>query len=295
MKKIIITGALGQDGLILSKIFIKNKYKVFGLINKNSKKFNTRVKYYNIKNKNFRSVKKKLNIISPNIIIHFGSNNPSFRRSFKKKDYLKNFKFTKKLINYVSKNKNIKFILPSTSQIFKYSNKKVNENSKVKISSFYTRFRNDSSNYLLKMKKKFNLNASIVILFNHDSRFRNPRFLFPRLIIAIKRRNYSFIRKIYLSNINGDFSHASDICNGIYLLIKKNKNPNKIILASGKRTFINNIINFFIPDIKNKIDYSKMSHTKSNIGNNSKAIKMLGWKIKKNSLDAAKDILNYNN
>ena len=295
MKKIIITGALGQDGIILYKIFIKNKYKVFGLINKNSKKFNTRVKYYNIKNKNFRSVKKKLNIISPNIIIHFGSNNPSFRRSFKKKDYLKNFEFTKKLINYVSKNKNIKFILPSTSQIFKYSNKKVNENSKVKISSFYTRFRNDSSNYLLKMKKKFNLNASIVILFNHDSRFRNPRFLFPRLINAIKRRNYSFIRKIYLSNINGDFSHASDICNGIYLLIKKNKNPNKIILASGKRTFINNIINFFIPDIKNKIDYSKMSHTRSNIGDNSKAIKMLGWKIKKSSLDAAKDIFNYNN
>ena len=295
MKKIIITGALGQDGIILSEIFIKHKYKVFGLINKNSKKFNTRVKYYNIKNKNFRSIKKKLNIISPNIIIHFGSNNPSFHRSFKKKDYLKNFNFTKKLINYVSKNKNIKFILPSTSQIFKYSNKKVNENSKVKISSFYTRFRIDSSNYLLKMKKKFNLNASIVILFNHDSRFRNPRFLFPRLIIAIKRRNYSFIRKIYLSNINGDFSHASDICNGIYLLIKKNKNPNKIILASGKRTFINNIINFFIPDIKNKIDYSKMSHTKSNIGDNSKAIKMLGWKIKKSSLDAAKDILNYNN
>ena len=82
---------------------------------------------------------------------------------------------------------------------------------------------------------------------------------------------------------------------GIYLLIKKNKNPNKIILASGKRTFINNIINFFIPDIKNKIDYSKMSHTRSNIGDNSKAIKMLGWKIKKSSLDAAKDILNYNN
>ena len=32
---------------------------------------------------------------------------------------------------------------------------------------------------------------------------------------------YPMIAKIYLSNINGDFSHASDICNGIYLLIKK--------------------------------------------------------------------------
>ena len=62
-------------------------------------------------------------------------------------------------------------------------------------------------NYLV---NKLKLNASIIILFNHDSKFRNPRFLFPRLINAIKKRNYSFVKKIYLSNISGDFLHASD-------------------------------------------------------------------------------------
>ena len=38
-KKVIITGALGQDGRILSKIFIKNKFKVVGIV-KNTKKKN---------------------------------------------------------------------------------------------------------------------------------------------------------------------------------------------------------------------------------------------------------------
>ena len=80
------------------------------------------------------------------------------------------------------------------------------------------------------------------------------------------------------------------ICNGVYLLVKKNKNPDKIVFSSGKRTFVNDIIRFFIPDIENYINYNKISSTKLNIGDNKKAIKMLSCKIKKSSLDAAKDI-----
>lgn len=34
MKKILITGALGQDGIILSKKFIEKKFKVIGLVKK---------------------------------------------------------------------------------------------------------------------------------------------------------------------------------------------------------------------------------------------------------------------
>tara|TARA_Y100001970_G_C14171641_1_gene824514 strand:+ start:33 stop:920 length:888 start_codon:yes stop_codon:yes gene_type:complete len=290
MKKILITGAYGQDGVLLSKIFIKNKYKVYGFVKKKIKPKKKNLNYFNIKNRNYSFIKNKLNQIKPDIVIHLGSSNPSFYRSFNKKDYLFNLKFTKNLIDYVTKNKNIKFILPSTSQIFKTFNRKINENSKIKLSNYYTKFRIESSNYLLKMKKKFKLNANIIILFNHDSKFRNPRFLLPRLIRAIKKRNYSFIKKIYLYNINGDFSHALDICNGIYLLIKKNKNPDKIIFSSGKRTYVNDIIRYFIPNIKNYIIYNKIGNTKLNIGDNKKAIKMLNWKIKKSSLDAAKDI-----
>ena len=83
-------------------------------------------------------------------------------------------------------------------------------------------------------KKKNRIKATIVILFNHDSKFRNERFLFPRLIKSIKYKNYSFLKKIYRENISGDFSHADDICEAIFLLIKSKKNPDKIILSSGK-------------------------------------------------------------
>ena len=31
---IVVTGALGQDGIILSKILIKNKFRVYGIVKK---------------------------------------------------------------------------------------------------------------------------------------------------------------------------------------------------------------------------------------------------------------------
>ena len=98
---------------------------------------------------------------------------------------------------------------------------------------------------------------------------------------SIKYKNYSFLKKIYRENISGDFSHADDICEAIFLLIKSKKNPDKIILSSGKRTYINNIIDFFMPNLKYK--YNKLNLRKNEliIGNNSKAINLLKWKIKK--------------
>ena len=228
--------------------------------------------------------------IKPDVIVHLGSNNPSFKQKFKKIDYKRNSEFTKKLINYSIEYKKTKFIFPSSSQIFKYSKKKINEKSVYKVSSYYTKFRINLTNHLLKIKKKYNLNASVVILFNHDSIYRNPRFLLPRLIKAIRQKNYNFLKKIYYANISGDFSHAEDICNGIYKLIKKDCNPDKIILSSGKKTYINTIIEYFIPKFKSKIDVEKINFSKSSIGNNLKAIKILNWKIKKSFLDAAKEL-----
>ena len=59
-KKIIITGALGQDGRILSKILVKKGYRVFGFINKNYKSPVKKVKYKKINLKNTKNLKKEL-------------------------------------------------------------------------------------------------------------------------------------------------------------------------------------------------------------------------------------------
>ena len=158
------------------------------------------------------------------------------------------------------------------------------------INDNYTKFRIKSAQYLFIKKRKFKLNATVLILFNHDSRYRNPRFLLPRLIKAIKNNNVNFIKKIYNEEIIGDFSHAEDICNGIYLLIKKDKNPDKLILSSGKKTYINKIIRLFYKKIKNIKPNNKIKSQNNIIGNNQLARKTIGWKLKKNIIIAAKEI-----
>lgn len=287
-KKILITGVNGQDGKILSEILIRKKYNIFGFSKRNEANKNSNITYFNIKNKNFFKIEKILNIINPEVIVHFGSNNPSFSQKFTKNHYKQNLNFSQKLINYSSK-KNIKFIFPSSSQIFKRSKFKINELSKTHVNSYYTKFRIDTSKYLLKKKKNKKFKATVAILFNHDSQYRNKKFLLPRLLKSIKNKKYKFVKNIYKHNITGDFSHAKDICYGLYLLIKTKKNPDKLIFCSGVETRINSIIEFFLPKIKQEKEVNFIN-TSTNIGNNLKACKMLKWKIRKKSLDAAKEI-----
>jgi len=44
LKKVLITGALGQDGVILSRIFQKKNFKVYGFIEKKKKIKNKKIK-----------------------------------------------------------------------------------------------------------------------------------------------------------------------------------------------------------------------------------------------------------
>ena len=86
MKKIVITGINGQDGIILSRILLKKKFQVIGLSNKKNI-IQKRLKVINIKNKKLEYIRKLLNDISPDVIVHFGSTNPSYNKPFKRKDY----------------------------------------------------------------------------------------------------------------------------------------------------------------------------------------------------------------
>ena len=96
-----------------------------------------------------------------------------------------------------------------------------------------------------------NVNYTCLIFFNHDSVYRNKKFLFPRLINAIKKRNIKFISEILNYNISGDFSHADDICDGIYKIIITNKKIKRLILSSNKCIPLNDIIKYIKPKFLN--------------------------------------------
>ena len=138
-KTIIITGALGQNGKILSKILIDNGYKVYGFINNNKQLKVKNVVYKKINLKNFKKIKKILSEIKPSHIVHFGSHNPSYGD----KDYFykENYVTTKNIIDaIIDINININFIFPNSSQIFK-KKKIVTEKDSFIITNSYTKFR----------------------------------------------------------------------------------------------------------------------------------------------------------
>ena len=146
---------------------------------------------------------------------------------------------------------------------------------------------------LIKFKEKYNLNASTVILFNHDSIYRNKKFLLPRIVQYLKKKNLKKINEINKENIYGDFSHAEDICNGILRLVELKKMPDKLILSSSKLTSINKLIKYGIYFFKFKIKLQEPNQASKKllIGNNNLAKKILHWKTKKNSFLNFKEIL----
>ncbi len=129
MKKILITGALGQNGQILSKIYIKKKFKVFGFVKRVNKNRLRGVKYYTNNLKNKITIEHHIKKISPDIVIHLASTNNSYidrrKKDNYKINYSRNFLITKNLIDTLVKLK-IKtlFIFAGSSVMYENSKKK---------------------------------------------------------------------------------------------------------------------------------------------------------------------------
>ena len=298
MKKVLITGALGQDGIILSRIFQKKNFEVHGFIEREKKIKISKVKYNFNNLTSQKKIRDHLKIIKPNIIIHLASKNETYEKRKNEKNYkvnyLRNLKRTSNLLNSIIKvDLKTKLIFAGSSLMLKNSNKKVSEKTVLKSNDYYGNYKIDAHKMIMKMKKEKKIDASTAILFNHDSVFRNKKFLLPRLVKSFINKDLKFIKDIYKLNVNGDFSHAEDICNGIYKLSITKKKIDMLILSSGKRFYINRIIDYlekhFQYNIKKKHSDKNLNHRI--IGSNKLAVKLINYKSLKSPINACKEIL----
>ncbi len=294
MKNIFITGGLGQDGKILTKILLSKKnYKVFILGKKKDNFKKKKFKYFKI---NLLQRKKLGNLfkkVTPNVIVHLAANNPAYNEISYKKFYKENILASKNLFLTSHKyNSRVKFIFANSSQVFRKKSGSVNENSEKIIARdytrFYTKFRIEFDKFMLSK----NVNYISLFFFNHDSIYRNRKFLFPRIIKAIKKRKVKFLNKIINSNIFGDFSHAEDICYALYKVILSKKKIKRLVLSSNKCTSVNDIIRYIIKKnkIKLHLNYKLKAKKICLKGNNKLAKRVINWKPKKNAFVAANEI-----
>jgi len=296
MKNIFITGGKGQDGKILIHLLKKKKIKL-NIISKKKLKSTKNVNFIKSNLLNKTKIKKIFSKNKPDVVLHLAANNPSYNHDNYKLFYQDNLIATKNIfLETFEANKKAKFITCSSSQIFKKKNGLVNENSKIIKSSFYTKFRIDSDKIMLKYKSQNKIKYTNVILFNHDSKFRNKKFIIPKIVDALINKKILFLENIFKKNIHADFSHAEDICRGLSKLMFSNINIDRLILSTNKEISLNDIILRTIK--KNKLDIKiiklKKDKKKSLIGSNNLAKKILKWEPKKNIFLAANEIYKLN-
>ena len=259
-KSIGITGSTGVLGTQIRKSFKDTKFDCFS---------------GNITNK--KDITKWLKGKKFEAIFHFAAIVPT-KKVLSNYDKSKKINYigTKLLIDEVQKNKTTKwFLFTSTSHIYKFSKKKIIENSKPKPISKYGLTKLMAEKYLLKKKEKINI--CIIRIFSYTNFNQNISFFIPSIYRKFKINNF-----VNLDNINHvrDFIDIGDICSAIKLLYDK-KSKGIYNLGSGKPIPLIQIIKY-LANIFNKKFLINKPNKQTILVANVKKLLQLGWKPKKN-------------
>ena len=185
-----------------------------------------------------------------------------------------NYLGTKLLIDEVKKNKTTKwFLFTSTSHVYKFTQKKISENSVLKPISKYGLTKLRAEKYLLKKRKEVNI--CIIRIFSYTSFNQDLSFFIPSIY-----KKFINSDSVNLDNINHvrDFIDITDICSAIKLLYLK-KSEGVYNLGSGKPTPLIKIVKYLSNLFNKKYVINKSNKKTMHVADLKKIIK-LGWKPK---------------
>ena len=254
-----ITGSTGVLGSALKKTF--KKFKVVNFTGDISKK------------KDIISWLAENNL---NAIIHLAAIVPIEKVNKNKYKAKKvNFYGTKNLVDCIKKtfvNSKIWFFFSSTSHIYKFSNKQINEKFKPSPISFYGKTKLMSENYIKKNGK--NINYCIGRIFSFTSIRQKKSFIVPSLVKKLKDRR----KKLFFNNLNHyrDFLTLEEIGDAIKKLLI-NKATGTYNICSGKKINLIKIAKSL--NYKKKELIIKKNHKQTMLVGDNKKLKKLKWKL----------------
>ena len=259
-KSIGITGSTGVLGSYIKKNLKNIKFDCFN---------------GNITNK--KDIQEWLKDKKFDALFHFAAVVPT-KKVLKNYNHSKkiNYHGTKLLINFVKKNQTTKwFLFTSTSHVYKFSKKKVTENSILEPISKYGLTKLMAEKYLLKNKQKVNI--CIIRIFSYTNIDQNISFFIPSIYKKFLNNNL-----INLNNINHirDFVDISDIYSAIKLLYKK-KSKGVYNIGSGIPIPLIKIVKY-LATLFNKNYVINNTNKQTMLVADLKKLIKLGWKPKKN-------------
>ncbi len=303
MKKVIITGILGQDGSYLSELLLEKGYEVHGIERRIAlevpSQHHSRIK--NIEDKlyihygdvsNYETLLQLVSEIKPDEIYHLAAQsqvNISFKDEWT--IFNNNIKSTINVLNAIRFIKpDCKFYHAGSSEQFG----KVLEIPQTETTSFnprspYAIGKLHSFFYTKMYRDAYNIFACNGILFNHESERRAEEFVTRKITKVAARIKLGKQKELLLGNLDAqrDWGYTPDYVRAMYLMLQHHK-PDDYVIATGEthsiREFLDVVFSYLKLDWHEyvKIDKKFLRPADVNIlvGDTSKAKRVLGWEPK---------------
>ena len=299
MKTAIITGVFGQDGVFLVKFLKRKNYKIYGI---SHSKPSTPIQNQILMSldgllvTDIRDTSKIIDYIKFIRPAEFynlaGLSSPS--ESFKHPEkYLEvNALAVENLINRISEEKSmvsIRFYQASSSEIFGTSNvSPQNEHTEYAPATPYGFSKMVVTEFCQKIRSNRNFHVSCGILYNHESEFRDPKFVSRKITKGLARIKLTLQDQIELGNLDSrrDWGYAADYVQAMWLMLQQDI-PGDFVIASGQQHTVNDFLieTFTLSGLPGKFsDYVKFDQNQLRpqdpntlVGDSALAKVKLGW------------------
>jgi GDPmannose 4,6-dehydratase len=292
---ILITGAAGQDGILLARKLLKTETDVVGICRKNQAK-NLRqavpgLSIYTADLTDFEKVHKILDKAKPTTIFNLAGYS-SVNKSWMEPEIATriNSDLPVQILSWtVKKSPTTRIIQASSSEIFGATTQiPQTENTNIKPITPYGLSKSLAFEMMQIFRSKEGIHATNMILYNHESPLRREEFVTRRITKSVAQIKLGKLDTLHIGNIGmkRDWGWAPDYIDGMILASNKEL-ADDYILATGILHSVKDIIEtaFTYAGIEN---FEKYIHADENmirkidpqnlLGNPTKAETRLGWK-----------------
>lgn len=297
---VLITGITGQTGSVLAEKFLEKKYKVYGIIRRNSNNNYQRINGI-INDSNLKliygdladcnSISSAVSDLKPSYFINCGAQS-YVKASFDIPEYTFDIDATGVIRCLESIRKyspSTKFLQCSTSELYGSTPPPQNEDSPFHPRSPYAVAKLAAYWAVVNYRESYNLFACNSISFNHEGVKRSEDFVTRKITKAAARIKLGLQDKLYLGNLEAkrDWCDARDIARGQIMMLESS-HPKDYVLCSGVSRSIKEFTKLVFEKLNlNYQDYVEISeehfrpaevdHLR---GDYSKIKKDLGWEPK---------------
>ena len=280
MKKAVIFGGNGQDGIFLGSLLKENGVQGISIARSSG------ICRGDVAN--FAFVKEVIKTQSPDYIFHFAANSTTAHDAI----FENHEAISTGTINILEAARLLapkaKVFISGSAMQFENNNYPISEKTPFAASSPYSISRIHAVYAARYYREKFNLQTYVGYFFNHDSEFRSARHINKKIIeTAIKIKNGSReVLEIGNYNVKKEFNYARDLIEAVWLFINQEK-IFEMVIGSGVTHSIKEWIELcFAGTQKNWEDFVLVKHNYVSeydvLVSDNTLLKSIGWAPKVN-------------